>query len=91
MESVRPGSTSATSACPLLCSRLSKMCADDEYILKDGAKTASVHPTRGALQNMLCRMDVYARKKHLIINTGKSVTTKVCCSESELQMPDGLS
>eukprot|EP00983_Pelagomonas_calceolata_P048512 1141070-Pelagomonas_calceolata.AAC.2 len=104
------------------------MHADDGYVLKDGAKTARVHLTRGvkrgcplspllfllyidnvdsiaedvrgavtgtedvcvthmlyaddltllsneagALQNMLCRLEkVYARKKHLIINTVKS-------------------
>eukprot|EP00983_Pelagomonas_calceolata_P120841 1160743-Pelagomonas_calceolata.AAC.1 len=101
--------------------------ADDEYVLKDGAKTAHVHPTRGVkqgcplspllfslyindvdsiaedvrgavtgtedvcvthmlyaddltlltneasvLQTMLCRLAVYARKKHLMINTAKS-------------------
>eukprot|EP00983_Pelagomonas_calceolata_P051804 1142569-Pelagomonas_calceolata.AAC.1 len=77
-------------------SQLSK--ADDEYVLKDGAKTACAHPTRddltllsngaGALQNMLCRLDVYARKKHLIINTVKSEDQITARFVSEDTLPD---
>eukprot|EP00983_Pelagomonas_calceolata_P050352 1141943-Pelagomonas_calceolata.AAC.1 len=80
--------------------------ADDEYVLKDGAKNARVHPTQGVKQGCplspllfslyisdvdliaedvrgavtgiedVCvthmLLNVYARKKHLIINTVKS-------------------
>eukprot|EP00983_Pelagomonas_calceolata_P078044 1154115-Pelagomonas_calceolata.AAC.2 len=110
-----------------LLSIIQDLYADDEYVLKDGAKTARVHPMRGvkqgcplspllyslymndvdliaedvkgavtgtedvcvtymlyagdltllskkdgAFHTMLCRLIVYARKKHLIINTVKS-------------------
>jgi len=110
-----------------LLSIIQDMYAADEYVLKDGAKTARVHPMRGvkqgcplspllfslyindvdliaedvrgavtgtenvrvthmlyaddltllsnepgALQTMLSRLTVYARKKHLVINTLKS-------------------
>eukprot|EP00983_Pelagomonas_calceolata_P085130 1156493-Pelagomonas_calceolata.AAC.3 len=44
------------------------MYADDEYVLKDGAKTARVRPMQGVKQGL----DVYAKKEHDINNTVKS-------------------